>query len=121
MHKYSTLVYEACIESFCALPIAALVDGKFFCVHGGLSPLLLELNDIQYVCLFPVLTFLLLSTSDLRVTQMNRFQEPESQGLLCDLLWSDPIQAFGQEESNGIPAGSTFLHNSIRGCSYYYT
>lgn len=53
--------------------------------------------------------------------QMDRFQEPESHGLLCDLLWSDPIQAFGQEESNGVPAGSTFLHNSMRGCSFYYT
>lgn len=120
MHKYSTQVYEACIESFCALPVAALVDGKFFCVHGGISPSLLELNDIKYVRLF-LFFFYQRPTSGLRVTQMNRFQEPESHGLLCDLLWSDPIQAYGQEEFHGIPAGSTFLHNSIRGCSYYYT
>lgn len=33
MHKYSQKVYDACIESFCALPVAALVDSRFFCAH----------------------------------------------------------------------------------------
>lgn len=49
LHKYSSRVYEACIQSFCALPITALVDGRFFCVHGGISPLLLELSDVNKV------------------------------------------------------------------------
>lgn len=49
LHKYSEQVYEACIESFCALPVAALVDRKFFCVHGGISPELNTLNDIATV------------------------------------------------------------------------
>lgn len=49
LHKYSARVYEACIESFCALPITALVDGRFFCVHGGISPLLLQLSDLEKV------------------------------------------------------------------------
>ena len=49
LHKYSENVYEACIRSFCALPIAGLVDGKFFCVHGGLSPQLMSLRDLDNV------------------------------------------------------------------------
>jgi hypothetical protein len=49
LHKYSPRVYEACIESFCALPIAALVDGRFFCVHGGISPSLSVLDDLVAV------------------------------------------------------------------------
>jgi diadenosine tetraphosphatase ApaH/serine/threonine PP2A family protein phosphatase len=49
LHKYSENVYEACIRSFCALPIAGLVDGKFFCVHGGLSPQLMHLRDLDNV------------------------------------------------------------------------
>lgn len=49
LHKYSPEVYEACIESFCALPVAALVDGKFFCVHGGISPALVTLKDLERV------------------------------------------------------------------------
>jgi serine/threonine-protein phosphatase 2B catalytic subunit len=100
LHKYSPTVYEACIKSFCALPVAALVDGRFFCVHGGLSPELILLPDIQ---------------------TLNRFSEPGSRGLLCDLLWSDPIQIFGNEEEGAVPPGSTFLHNQTRGCSYFYT
>ncbi|KAJ7062056.1 Metallo-dependent phosphatase-like protein [Mycena amicta] len=100
LHKYSLRVYDACIQSFQALPVAALVDGRFFCVHGGLSPELMQLSDI---------------------VNLNRFSEPGSRGLLCDLLWSDPIVNFGHEDENGVPKGTTFLNNHTRGCSYYYT
>jgi hypothetical protein len=47
--KYSENVYEAFIRSFCALPLAGLVDGELFCVHGGLSPQLMSLRDIDDV------------------------------------------------------------------------
>ncbi|KIK64033.1 hypothetical protein GYMLUDRAFT_984730 [Collybiopsis luxurians FD-317 M1] len=102
LHKYSVQVYEACIQSFCALPLAALVDRKFFCVHGGISPELHTLNDI---------------------IAMDRFREPGSHGLLCDLLWADPVAGFGDEDKSSslVPKGATFLHNSTRGCSYFYT
>jgi len=49
LHKYSDSVYEACIRSFCALPLVALVDDRFFCVHGGLSPLLKTLKELESV------------------------------------------------------------------------
>ncbi|KAF8634050.1 hypothetical protein AX17_004314 [Amanita inopinata Kibby_2008] len=105
LHKYSARVYDACIASFCALPIAAVVDGRFFCVHGGLSPELITLNDLNH---------------------LNRFQEPGSHGLLCDLLWSDPIPTYGHEHEHSphgppVPPGTTFLPNTQRGCSYTFT
>ncbi|KAF8965423.1 serine/threonine-protein phosphatase 2B catalytic subunit [Flammula alnicola] len=105
LHKYSENVYEACLRSFCALPIAALVDGKFFCVHGGISPQLFTLNDLASI---------------------NRFQEPGSHGMLCDLLWSDPISNFGHESEPSatgpaLDRGTTFTHNGTRGCSFFYT
>jgi serine/threonine-protein phosphatase 2B catalytic subunit len=100
LHKYSVRVYDACIASFRALPVAALVDGRFFCVHGGLSPELVLLSDIL---------------------ALDRFAEPGSRGLLCDLLWSDPIAGFGHEEERSVPAGTTFLHNGTRGCSFFFT
>jgi serine/threonine-protein phosphatase 2B catalytic subunit len=49
LHKYSEKVYDACAESFCALPLAGLLDGKFFCVHGGISPELNTISDIDRV------------------------------------------------------------------------
>ncbi|KAI0700677.1 Metallo-dependent phosphatase [Cerioporus squamosus] len=106
LHKYSAEVYDACIKSFQALPITALVDGKFFCVHGGISPELETLRDIEHV---------------------DRFQEPASKGLLCDLLWADPIPNFGHEHDptyerpHGLPPGVPFVDNHTRGCSYYFT
>jgi serine/threonine-protein phosphatase 2B catalytic subunit len=35
---------------------------------------------------------------------------------MCDLLWSDPIEDFGQERTT-----ENFVHNHVRGCSYFYT
>jgi serine/threonine-protein phosphatase 2B catalytic subunit len=57
---------------------------------------------------------------------MNRFQEPGGSGLLCDLLWSDPIANYGHEQEPtahgpGLAAGTTFLHNATRGCSFFFT
>ncbi|THH02932.1 hypothetical protein EW145_g6680 [Phellinidium pouzarii] len=100
--KYSLEIYNACIHSFCALPLAAILDHRFLCVHGGISP---ELNFIA------------------DINKVNRFIEPPAHGLLCDLLWADPDPNFGNEPNtaaNGVVPES-FLPNPARGCSYFYT
>ncbi|WBW70873.1 serine/threonine protein phosphatase PP2B (calcineurin A) catalytic subunit Ppb1 [Schizosaccharomyces osmophilus] len=94
-HKYNVKVYQACLESFNALPLAAIMNKQFLCVHGGLSPELHTLNDIRMI---------------------NRFCEPPTHGLMCDLLWSDPLEEFGSETSS-----KHYLHNNVRGCSYFYS
>ena len=37
-------------------------------------------------------------------------------GLVCDILWSDSIEDFGQEKGP-----ESFVHNRVRGCLYFYT
>jgi len=94
-HKYSNEVYKGCSESFNCLPLSAVVNNQFFCVHGGISPELLSLDDVR---------------------NLDRFREPPSYGLMCDLLWADPASDFGEETHS-----RHFVHNSARGCSFYYT
>ncbi|EJD43417.1 calcineurin catalytic subunit [Auricularia subglabra TFB-10046 SS5] len=93
--KYSSQIYDACVRSFRALPLAAVVDSKYFCVHGGLSPQLVSPEDIL---------------------QIDRFGEPPSDGLMCDLLWSDPHPLYTDGHFN-----DSFQHNPKRGCSFFYT
>lgn len=49
------------------------------------------------------------------ILQVDRFKEPPAFGPMCDLLWSDPLEDFGNEKSS-----EHFTHNTVRGCSYFY-
>ncbi|XP_055035425.1 serine/threonine-protein phosphatase 2B catalytic subunit alpha isoform isoform X3 [Misgurnus anguillicaudatus] len=92
--KYSEQVYDACMDAFDCLPLAALMNQQFLCVHGGLSPEVQTLDDIK---------------------KLDRFKEPPAFGPMCDLLWSDPLEDFGNEKNQ-----EYFSHNTVRGCSYFY-
>ena len=35
---------------------------------------------------------------------------------MCDLLWADPLEDFGKERTN-----EHFVHNHVRGCSFFYS
>ena len=93
--KYSIAVYDAVMSAFDCLPLAALMNKQFLCVHAGISPEIQTLSDID---------------------EIDRFQEPPSSGPMCDLLWSDPIENYGRERTE-----ERFVHNNTRGCSYFYT
>nr|AGJ72855.1 CnaC [Mucor circinelloides]AID23869.1 calcineurin protein CnaC [Mucor lusitanicus]AID23870.1 calcineurin protein CnaC [Mucor lusitanicus]AID23871.1 calcineurin protein CnaC [Mucor lusitanicus]AID23872.1 calcineurin protein CnaC [Mucor lusitanicus] len=92
--KYSDEVYDVVMECFDSLPLAAVVNDQFLCVHGGLSPELKTLKDIE---------------------EIDRFRETPTSGLMCDLLWSDPYEEFDSD------TGPKFEHNHVRGCSYFYS
>lgn len=52
--KYSEAIYEAFIESFCSLPLAAVINKQFLCIHGGLGPQMHTLDDIKNVGSLPL-------------------------------------------------------------------
>ncbi|XP_070117357.1 serine/threonine-protein phosphatase 2B catalytic subunit gamma isoform isoform X9 [Equus asinus] len=93
--KYSEQVYDACMDTFDCLPLAALLNQQFLCVHGGMSPEITSLDDIR---------------------KLDRFKEPPAFGPVCDLLWSDPSEDYGNEKTL-----EHYTHNTVRGCSYFYS
>ena len=111
--KYSERVYDACMEAFDCLPLAALMNQQFLCVHGGLSPEIHDLDDLRKVnqCRWNYI----LNLNLMLFVQLDRFKEPPAFGPMCDLLWSDPLEDFGNEKN-----ADFFSHNSVRGCSYFY-
>lgn len=36
--KYDQSIYDQIMDLFDALPLSALVNNKFLCIHGGISP-----------------------------------------------------------------------------------
>ena len=67
--RYNVRLWRNFTELFNYLPVAALIDEKILCMHGGLSP---DLRNIS------------------SISEISRPTDIPDSGLLCDLLWSDP-------------------------------
>ncbi|KDP40324.1 hypothetical protein JCGZ_02322 [Jatropha curcas] len=75
--RFNVRLWKMFTDCFNCLPVAALIDEKILCMHGGLSPDLRNLNQIR---------------------NLQRPTIVPDSGLLCDLLWSDPskdVQGWG--------------------------
>jgi serine/threonine-protein phosphatase PP1 catalytic subunit len=78
--RYNVKLWRTFTDCFNCLPLAAVVDEKIFCVHGGLSP---EHQSMEQVRKIP------------------RPTDIPDRGLVCDLLWADPdknIQGWGEND-----------------------
>jgi len=86
--KYSSSnVWRWCCEVFDYLALGAIVDGRVFCVHGGLSPNLQAIDQVRpdhFPDLFALNMYIL------QIRAIDRKQEVPHDGPMCDLLWSDP-------------------------------
>ena len=95
--RYNIKLWKTFTDCFNCLPVAAIVDEKIFCCHGGLSPDLQSMEQIRRI---------------MRPTDV------PDQGLLCDLLWSDPdkdVMGWGENDRGvsytfGPDVVAKFLH-----------
>ncbi|KAH0793864.1 Ser/Thr protein phosphatase [Histomonas meleagridis] len=85
--KLSTEIYEMFINCFSYMPFAAVVNNSIFCVHGGITPELTTLEDIESLT-----RPMLISDS------------PISNGI----LWSDPRMDIEDFKPNDRGAGCFF-------------
>ena len=73
--RYSVKLWKIFSDCFNCLPVSALISDRILCMHGGLSPSLQSVDDISSIerpCVVP------------------------EEGLLCDILWSDPDRNLDQ-------------------------
>lgn len=47
--KYDKEVYDRFMDSFDALPLACIINDKFIALHGGISPDLFKITDLNKV------------------------------------------------------------------------
>ncbi|OIR57644.1 MAG: serine/threonine-protein phosphatase [Amphiamblys sp. WSBS2006] len=88
MRKYGTAnVWRCCTDLFDYLSLSALIDGEIFCIHGGLSPAIKEIDSIGYI---------------------DRKRETPQAGPVSDLLWSDPETTLEEWDTSQRGAGYIF-------------
>ena len=92
LDAYDVEVYDLFNDVFDAMPIACIVGNKHLAVHGGISPELKTLEQIE---------------------KINRSKEIPFEGLFCDLIWADPM-----DDRNACV--KKFEKNKARDCSFLF-
>ncbi|CAL4089114.1 unnamed protein product, partial [Meganyctiphanes norvegica] len=67
--RYNVKLWKTFTDLFTCLPAAALIEGTILCMHGGLSP---DLHSLE------------------QINAISRPCEVPTSGLMCDLVWADP-------------------------------
>ncbi|ELP94247.1 serine/threonine protein phosphatase PP1 isozyme, putative [Entamoeba invadens IP1] len=97
---YDKSIVLTIFKSFQYLPFCCLVSKTMLCLHGGISP---ELSSLQ------------------QLRDIKRPVEIPTSGLLCDLVWSDPLLT--PDIAPNLPNTSNskgFVRNEVRGVSYFF-
>ena len=87
--RYSIKLWKTFVDLFNCLPVAALIEDKILCMHGGISPHLENLDQIR---------------------KIKRPTDIPDSGLITDLLWSDPKPSGKKWDENERGVSITFKH-----------
>jgi len=95
--KYDESLYEYFCEAFCLLPLCHVINKQAFVVHGGLF----SKDDVALDS----------------IRKVNREQEPPDEGLMTEMLWSDPQPGRGRVPSKrgvGVAFGQDVTENFLK-------
>ncbi|KAI1768111.1 Serine/threonine-protein phosphatase PP1 [Hypoxylon sp. FL1150] len=85
--RYDLEVWKIFMNMVNHLPLAAIIDEKIFCAHGGLSP---DMNSME------------------QIRRLRRPTDIPDCGLVCDLLWSNPDKSKRGWSENNNAEGLSF-------------
>ena len=85
-------IFEKINELFDLFQLAAVIDNEIFCVHGGLSPKLKKIEEINSV---------------------DRKLEIPREGIITDLIWSDPSEEIVEYSPSPKGAGQLYGEKAV--------
>jgi diadenosine tetraphosphatase ApaH/serine/threonine PP2A family protein phosphatase len=65
-------IWQTCQAIFTWLPLVAIVDSSIFCVHGGISPLFVDLGQLESLKM-PIVSY-------------------NQNSMVADIVWSNPVE-----------------------------
>lgn len=78
--------FQKCNKVFEKMPLAAVIDDSYLCVHGGIGATVTSLQEIESID---------------RPLKINHDPRNRSEKIAYELLWSDPCR---DREANGTPS-----------------
>jgi len=87
-------MWKTFINCFRCLPLAAIIEDKIFCAHGGISP---DLESMR------------------QILDIERPTDIPDSGLVCDLLWSDPNRDADEWDENDRGVSFVFGPKIVKG------
>ena len=81
-------VFQIINNAFAWLPLAAIIEGKIFCVHGGIGPNITKIDDLNKIN---------------RPIELGQETSAIEQAILLNALWSDPAETeveFGYKKNH---------------------
>ena len=86
--KYNERTFKLFSEAFSALPLATLIGSKYLVLHGGLF------SDDK------------ITLDDIRAFNRHKQRQPGQEGLMMEMLWTDPQTAPGRGPSKRVSDSS---------------